>query len=446
MQQFLRSLIEKRRLEPVIAWLLLIILGLIVVHAPISVFVGTRIPELAIGVKAWKELLMLAAAGLLLLQFPKEVWRQFRTDKLLQVCTLFIVLHIIHAIFSVSGTLSIIAGLMIDLRYIAYFMLVMVFLRICPRYQVWFWRVAVGGAAMVLGFLLIQFVLPVDFLKHLGYGHATIEPYLLVDLNPDYVRYNSTLRGPNPLGVYALIVASFATAWWLWRRDRTASIKKQCAAGGLLLVSLVAVWVSYSRSALMAMVLSIALVVALRYGRAVLRRGWVVLVAGVLVAAAGLYVIRDTAFFHTVIIHDSQTTGADIDSNTGHAESLADGTKRLLQQPFGAGVGSTGSAAQFGDTPLIIENQYLMVAHEVGWLGLALFLAVCWLVLVELWRRRQNWRAAAVWASGLGAAAVGMLLPVWVDDTVAIIWWGLAAVCIASKKEALDDNTNKKTA
>ena len=109
-------------------------------------------------------------------------------------------------------------------------------------------------------------------------------------------------------------------------------------------------------------------------------------------------------------------------------------------------MGSTGSAAQFGDTPLIIENQYLMVAHEVGWLGLALFLGVCWLVLVELWRRRQNWRAAAVWASGLGAAAVGMLLPVWVDDTVAIIWWGLAAVCIASKKEALDDNTNKKTA
>jgi hypothetical protein len=31
-------------------------------------------------------------------------------------------------------------------------------------------------------------------------------------------------------------------------------------------------------------------------------------------------------------------------------------------------------------------------------------------------------------ASGIGLALIGLLLPVWVDDTVSIVWWGLAAI------------------
>ena len=30
----------------------------------------------------------------------------------------------------------------------------------------------------------------------------------------------------------------------------------------------------------------------------------------------------------------------------------------------------------------------------------------------------------------MGLAFVGLLLPVWVDDTVSILWWGLAAIAI----------------
>jgi len=37
-----------------------------------------------------------------------------------------------------------------------------------------------------------------------------------------------------------------------------------------------------------------------------------------------------------------------------------------------------------------------------------------------------------VWASGLGLILIGLVLPVWVDDTVSIVWWGLAALVIAS--------------
>ena len=68
---------------------------------------------------------------------------------------------------------------------------------------------------------------------------------------------------------------------------------------------------------------------------------------------------------------------------------------------------------------------------QVGWLGLGLFVAIFAVVMVRLWRLRQDWKALAVFASGLGLAVIGLLLPVWVDDTVAMIWWGLAAVVLA---------------
>jgi hypothetical protein len=44
-----------------------------------------------------------------------------------------------------------------------------------------------------------------------------------------------------------------------------------------------------------------------------------------------------------------------------------------------------------------------------------------------------------VFASGIGLAVIGVLLPVFVDETVAIIWWGLAAVGLALPKRSEND-------
>lgn len=163
--------------------------------------------------------------------------------------------------------------------------------------------------------------------------------------------------------------------------------------------------------------------------------------------AAGLYLIRGTEFFHTVIIHDNPATGAYATSNDDHAKSLSAGIMRMAQQPLGAGVGTTGSAAMYGSMPHIIENQYVMVAHEVGWLGLVLFIAIYVLVLHGLWKQRQQWYAIGLWASGVGLALVGIVLPVWADDTVSIVWWGLAAaVCSKSYKGETYGISHKKTA
>ena len=315
-----------------------------------------------------------------------------------------------------------------------------------PRYRARLWHTAAIGAAVVLEFLLAQFVLPVDFLKYLGYNKTTIAPYMLVDMNPAFVRYNSTLRGPNPLGAYAIIVVSIAVAWWLMRMKKLRDRWWLVLPAFYSVVGLVAVWVSYSRSALVAAAGSIGLVAVLQLGCRVSRRVWLAGIGIMIACAAGLYLIRGTEFFHTVIIHDNPATGAHATSNDDHAKSLSAGIMRMAQQPLGAGVGTTGSAAAYGSTPYIIENQYVMVAHEVGWLGLVLFMVIYVLVLHGLWRQRRQWYAVGLWASGIGLAFVGIVLPVWADDTVSIVWWGLAAaVCSKNYKREIYGTSHKKT-
>ena len=433
-------------LDRIIIGLLVAIMALIVIHAPLSVFIGSKIPVLALGIKAWKEIVMVIAVLLVMIRYGQRLVRDFRRDPLIVLCGLYVVLHIALALPAANGGLAAIAGLMVDLRYIVYFVLVYVVTRYNPRYRAWLWHTAAIGVAVVLGFLLAQFVLPVDFLKYLVYNETTIAPYMLVDMNPAFVRYNSTLRGPNPLGAYAIIVVSVAAAWWLMRMKKLRDRWWLALPAFYSVVGLVAAWVSYSRSALVAAAGSIGLVVVLRFGCRVSRRVWLASIGTMIACAAGLYLIRNTEFFHTVIIHDNSAIGTHVTSNDDHAESLSAGIMRMAQQPLGAGVGTTGSAAVYGSTPYIIENQYVMVAHEVGWLGLAMFTVIYTLVLRGLWRQRRQWYAVGLWASGIGLAFVGIVLPVWADDTVSIVWWGLAAaICSKNYKGEIYGTSHKKT-
>ncbi|MFS8120085.1 MAG: hypothetical protein ACMG55_16590, partial [Microcoleus sp.] len=148
------------------------------------------------------------------------------------------------------------------------------------------------------------------------------------------------------------------------------------------------------------------------------------------------------SFVRTVIDHKDPSNPSLVDSNLGHIDSVVQSSGRVLSQPLGGGIGSTGSASLLGASPLIVENQYLFTAHEAGWIGAALYIAIIFAVQRELYRRRQDWRARAVFASGIGLIVIGLLLPVFTDDTLVYVWWGLAAATmplIASKRTSRSD-------
>lgn len=429
------------------AWLLLAVFGFIVLHAPITVAVSANWPDIGLYVKAWKELLILLAGLLLLVDFVwTGYWRKIIHDKLLWAAGAFIIIHLLALAVSHGSWQSLVSGLMIDLRYVAYFVLVYLFVRRHPSYQASFLRVGVAGAVIVIGFTLLQLTLPHDFLKYLGYGPDTIQPYLTVDKNYDFIRQISTLRGPNPLGAYAIMVVAAVVAYVSMGMHTSPSRRDKCLFALFAIGGPVALWVSYSRGALLGAGVAIIIVLFVAFWRRVSLKVWLAL-GIVMVAAVGvLYLIRDTSFFQNVVLHNNPTTGAAVDSNQGHVDSVQTGIVRTLAEPWGAGIGSTGSASLFGSDPVVIENQFLFIAHEAGWLGLIVFAILMSIVFVRLWRHRNDWPALALLASGAGMLVVGLFLPVWVDDTVSIVWWGFAATIIAIEGERNYARTSNKKA
>ena len=411
--------------------ILLVIAAGIVVHAPLTVWLGTLLPDHVQYIKAWKEVLMGVALVLLIVAASRrKLAGALMQDRLMQLALVYAGLHFVLVGVFQNGLAQAGAGLLIDLRYVLYFILVYGTILMYPKYRGGFIKVFAAGAVVVVAFsLLQQFVLPHNFLAHIGYSKSTIAPYLLVDENPMFVRINSTLRGPNPLGAYTVVVLALLAAfamrnnlkqrdWWL--------------LGGAALAAGLTLGASYSRGALIGTVVALVAVLAVSLTGRVRRKVGLALAVVAVLVAGGLYALRGTEFVSNVILHDNPTTGAEIDSNSAHVDSLANGIERVAYRPLGSGIGSTGSASLEGSEPLIIENQYLFVAHEVGWVGLVLFAWLYVEILKRLWLYRRSALALGAFASGLGLATIGIFLPVWADDTVSIVWWGLAAIAIAA--------------
>lgn len=421
-------------LTGVYEWGLLAIFALIVVHAPLSVWLGTLMPDAEAVIKAWKEILIVLLAGMaVVLVSRKKMWTELSKSWVIRLAVVFGLLHLILAFVMAGDLRSVVAGLMIDLRFVAMFVLVYVAVRLRPAFLSSVWRTVAVGAAVVLGFGLLQItVLPDGILRSIGYSSDTIRPFTTIDSNTEYVRINSTLRGPNPVGAMTVIYGALALAY-LVSRAYGRDLRRHMVAAGTSVASVAVLFASYSRSAYLAFVAALGVVVvsSLRLSR------WVVgaaLGAGV-VLFCGLLLVSNTDWYSNVILHEDPESNVQAKSNDEHLQSLATGAYRFATQPLGAGIGSTGSASLYDqDTSndTIIENYYFFVAHEAGWLGFGLFLALFGVVMVGLWRRRSQWLGLGLFASGIGLALIGVLLPVWADETVALTWWGLAGAVLAS--------------
>lgn len=413
---------------------ILIIFGLIIFHAPLTVWLGALMPDHVLLIKAWKEILMLAISVCLIIFVAlKKDTKRFFSDKLIYIPLIYILLHLVMAVILNGNKQQTIAGLMIDLRYIVFFILVYITVQYFPRIRRYILVTFSGASVASIIFALLQvFIIPKNFLVSIGYSKDTIEPYLTVDRNHDFVRINGTLRGPNPLGALTMIwtVFTFVFAathrrfthqkWWIFL---------------VLYISFAAIlWASYSRSAAIGLVVALLSAIIFWHGLRLPRSFWII--SGV-VTTSILFIfllVRENHLLQTVVFHNDPTEGNVINSDEGHIASLRDGSTRMLKQPLGAGVGSTGSASYFSDQPMVIENQYLLIAHEVGWIGLSVFFVIIGIIFKRLMPiRKKDWLAMSVLSSGVGLLLIGITLPVFVDDTVSMVWWGLAGLALGSK-------------
>lgn len=407
---------------------------------------GTLFPDYSLVIKSWKEMLLLLLIPLACVIVSRHaLWPRLAKDWIFRIIVLYALLHILLSALMWQGILPAIAGLAIDLRYVLFFALTYVAVLIWPDFRRPALIVAGAGAFIIVVFATMQLFLPVDILSHIGYGQATIEPYLTVDKNPDYIRVNSTLRGPNPLGAYAGMILALLAAAIVMGKVKLKERRVRIGVVVLAVCSSIALWISYSRSALVAGIGAVLIVVLLANYSRVSRKVWIISCAIIFALVGGILAAREVPVISNVIFHENPSGGSSVSSNDDHVSSLQYGIAQLVREPLGSGVGSTGSASLFGDSPALVENQFLFVAHETGWLGLALFTTLFVLIMKRLWQNRKDWLNLGVFASGVGLSMIGLLLPVWTDDTVSIIWWGLAGIAIIGGKH-VRRTTKQKTA
>jgi hypothetical protein len=243
------------------------------------------------------------------------------------------------------------------------------------------------------------------------------------------IRVGSVLQSPLTLGFYLYVAWALSLRLLSGRRTRLAIAFTVGVVGLAILVTL-------TRSAVLG-----ALVVAFAcIGIAASRRSaGRVRIALLLLAAAAVF--SPLAGSTTLGQRTSEAvSGTDISTNA-HLTSLQAGFNTAVAHPFGLGLGTQpGIGTRFTVAGTVTaEDYYLGLADEVGLLSAVLFVATYLLLLRGLRRRSRSPGAdgsfaGAVWAAGVGLAVGALFLHVWLDITVALTFWGAAAVALNASR------------
>ena len=433
-----------RRLAMYLSWTSALVLILLPFHAFITVWFSSFLGHYTL-LRLWKEflLIIIVCGAIAILLADKDLRKKLFSFWPARLIGIYIFLLLIWGFVALAkGDVSSKAmwyGLLVNLRFLIFFVVVAVVAaksdllgRIWPK-------VLLLPAALVSFFAILQFlVLPYDFLRHFGYGQATISPYETINHNLNHLRVVSTLRGANPLGVYLILPISAFVSLLLVK-------KLKGSLYGILGIGLVLALVfSFSRSAWIGAIVSVLVLLWLclkkpRHRALTLR----IAIALAAVAALSGFALRNNTTFENIIFHTDHTSVVATSSNEGHLAAFKQAVGDIVNQPLGRGVGTAGpeSVYNLGQTR-IAENYYLQIGQEVGIAGIIIFVGVNILVGIELWRRQNNQLAKVLLSSLVGITFVNLVSHAWTDDTLAYLWWGLAGICLSSD---LKIKKNKQT-
>jgi len=408
------------------------ILVLVPFHALLTVWLSQLVGHYDL-LRIWKEVLLLLITPLVayLAWKTPDLWQRIRSSWLMWALACYVVLQVGLGLIALAkhqvNSYALLYAWVVNLRFVLLFAVAFVLAARSSWLHDRWKMLLIWPAVVVIMFGLLQrFVLPHDFLMHLGYNAATIAPYETVDQKLDYVRVQSTLRGANPLGAY-LVIALTALMALLLRNKRD---RAQIAGITVLSAGLLVLVATYSRSAYIGVFIAgLAAVALVVHGRQAKRRLAYGLAAIIAVAGLALLTLRTNDRFENVFFHTDEHSQSQMSSNQQRSTAYQAAWDDVLAEPFGRGPGTAGPASQHNDRPeRIAENYYLQVVQETGWPGLLVLLVILFMVFKRLWMRRHDVLARVLLASLLGISFINLTSHAWTDDTLALVWWGLAGV------------------
>lgn len=277
---------------------------------------------------------------------------------------------------------------------------------------------------------LLQWVLPKDILTYFGYAKELgVKPNFFINEDPAFPRVFATIRDPNSFGATLIIpilfiVQSLRAGWFRGR-----------LLFGLLGIHLLALYLSFSRAAWGGLLIAGLIYAVLTHKQQVMsftKRFWPVIAAGLVVMVIGLYQVRSTAAFRSIVLRaDDKNAATELDSDEYHLYFIEEGVRSVLDRPEGYGPGTAGIVSiQTGENAQLTENYYVQIAHEVGVIGLVIFLTIWGMVVYLLWRSSSPLREVMI-AAAAAFAVMAMVMHLWTNEAVAYTWWGLAALALS---------------
>lgn len=416
------------RVKQIPLWL---VYGLLA-YMPLHVFLSQSLSLVTGGLSVWKvakDVVVCAAALGLIIWAWKKVGRQSRLRMLAALIVGYAALHGI--IYLLLRDTSFGVAALASVYNVRPFLLLLI--GVCAALLLskvsgpTVFRLAVTISSVIAALGILQYFLPADFLTHLGYSDARgAKPSFLIDNKADLVRVMSTLREPNSFGAF-LVLPMLALTAKLFRGGN------RMLFGGLFALHGLALLLTFSRSAWLALILGELTLVALLYRnkiKLIVKRFWIIGIVLLLFAGGGIFALRDQYFVQNVVFHADENT-VDDGSSEKHFDSIEMGSEAIAQHPWGHGPGTAGPVSMHTDKPFITENYYLQLGYEVGVLGLILFVVICAIVILLL-MAVPGWQSKVLIAAFVGYAICNFFLHTWANEAVATQWWLLAGVVIAT--------------
>lgn len=426
---------------------ILYVTSVLVIYMPLHVLISQSASLLTGGLEVWKagkDVLVFALAPPLLYAAYKKGLHKDRTFQLLLgLGALYALLHGLYILFDKNDdTGSALVGTVFNTRLLAYLLLGYVTgaAAFGKRYAKIITTAALLVAGAVALFGVLQYFLPHDLLTHVGYTlDRGVKPLFYIDDKPDLPRVMSTLKDPNSLGAY-LILPLLMSIWAFVQPKVNKAIfirpLRREVLGAIAILCAVCLFLTFSRGALIALLCSVVTILYIVSGGSAYRwaqkykiilLGLVVIVGFVAAKLSNTYLVQNLVF------HADQSTVL-ADPNELRVQILRNVSREVEHHPLGHGPGSAGLVSISNPKGTVLtEDYYLQIAYEVGWLGVALFLAILGLLAWQLYKNRTDPLAAVLLAALVGCAFYSLLIHLWSNEAVALQWWLLTGICLGSK-------------
>jgi len=457
--------------------LVLLLIVLLPFHA-FLVTVGTKLiagsghaplPSLVL----WKECLLLVILAIGFAEFVR-LFRQgsalVRPDILDALIGLFILISIVVT-FSTHGDWRL---FLYGMKYDVFPLLLFVFLRRLPWSDAWKERagillITVGGLFAAYG--VTTLLLPPAYFAFLGYSdlHSLYIPSGSLAAfqhigTLDIRRIQSVMSGPNQFGLWLILPAALLiTRLGRTHPENTPAVLRWFSLQYMrkygmdivwLLLIVSALFLTFSRSAWVALLCVVIAIASRRTQPTVMRR--------LLLRIMGMFGLL---FLAVLLLQPLSVVR--MASSRDHILRPIAAIRSIVAHPWGLGLGTAGPASNRtsdvcvflpvgGDAswaeghpelcvflgeeqvlpidrecrcPFLPENWYLQIGLESGIVGMLIFLIIIFLVLLRLSGTETAW-GTAIFGACIGVSVAAMFLHAWEDSATAYTIWILVATVL----------------